>query len=153
MDVALAHRLRHSPSISRVSWLRSLARGGKRAISRFIGDESGNTLAETLVALTLFSGVLIPLLTSIGSLIMDDRADRIHEALNLAQMELTLPEVQEAREGDAVRTARWLRVERRVTVHGTLAEIDVLVIDIRKGGRPVVHLAKTVVAQNKVRTR
>ena len=149
MDVILTQRLRQSPLESRIPWWRRLADAGRRAARRIIRDESGHTLAETLVALTLFTAVLIPLLTSIGSLIMDGRAERIHEALNLAQMELALPELEE---GETIRTVHGLTIERRVMVRGRLAEIDVLVIDTRKGGRPVVHLAKTVVAQNASRT-
>lgn len=108
-----------------------------------VRDESGHTLAETLVALVLFTAVLIPLLTAIGSLTIDDRAERTQEALRIAQAELAASGSPGASEGDTQRTEHGLQVLRRITRHGQLVETEVIVTDTRKGGRTIVHLART----------
>jgi hypothetical protein len=108
-------------------------------------DESGHTLAETLVALTLFTAVLIPLLTAIGSLTVDDRAGRTQEALRLAQAELPSFDAPGSNDGDTWHTEHGLQVLRRITKRGELIEAEVIVTDTRKGGRTLVHLAQTSV--------
>ncbi|CAG0994032.1 hypothetical protein ANRL2_03427 [Anaerolineae bacterium] len=110
-----------------------------------VQDESGHTLAETLVALTLFTAVLIPLLTAIGSLTIDDKAERTQEALRIAQAELASSGAPGASEGDTQHTEHGLQVFRRITRHGELIETEVIVADTRKGGRTIVHLARTSV--------
>jgi hypothetical protein len=111
-------------------------------------DSSGQTLAETLVAMSLFVGVLVPLLAAIGNLLFDDRAERLQEALHLAQTEMTLAEVLVGTANGHVEDAHGLTVERQVTRQGSLAQIDVKVYDSRKANRIVVHLTKTVSAQS-----
>ena len=108
-------------------------------------DESGHTLAETLVALTLFSAVLIPLLTAIGSLTTDDRAERIQEALRCARAEMISADARAMGEGDTQRTERGLQILRRITRHGVLVEVEVVVTDVKKGNRKLAHLARTFV--------
>ncbi len=108
-----------------------------------VHDESGHTLAETIVALTLFTAVLIPLLTAIGSLAIDDRAERTQEALRIAQAEIASSGGPGASEGDTQRTEHGLQVLRRITRYGELIETEVIVTDTRKGGRTIVHLART----------
>ncbi len=120
-------------------------RKASRKARTAVHDESGHTLAETLVALTLFTAVLIPLLTAIGNLTTDDRAERTQEALRLAQAELASSGSPGASEGDTQRTEHGLQVLRRITRHGELIEVEVIVTDTRKGGRTLVHFARTSV--------
>jgi hypothetical protein len=107
-------------------------------------DPSGHTLAETLVAMSLFVGVLIPLLAAIGNLIFDYRTERLQEALHLAQSEIALAEASQDFLGERTQTIHGLTIERRVAVQGTLAQIDVQVRDTKKANRLVLHLSKTV---------
>lgn len=126
----------------------AILRTFRKAIGKaksIVHDESGHTLAETLVALVLFTAVLIPLLTAIGSLTIDDRAERIQEGLRIAQAELASSGAQGANEGDTQRTEHGLQVLRRIMRHGELIETEVIVTDTRKGGRTIVHLARTSV--------
>jgi hypothetical protein len=111
-------------------------------------DPSGQTLVETLVAMSLFVGVLVPLLAAIGNLLFDDRAERLQEALHLAQTEMAVAEAQAGNPNGRAEDAHGLTVERQVTLQGSLAQIDVKVHDSRKANRIVVHLTKTVSAQS-----
>lgn len=124
--------------------LRTLRNVGSKA-RKAVRDESGHTLVETLVALTLFTAVLIPLLTAIGSLTIDDRAERIEEALRLAQAELAASGVPGTGEGDTDHMEHGLHVLRRITKHGELIEAEVIVTDAKKGGRRLAHLARSFV--------
>jgi competence protein ComGF len=118
------------------------------AIGRFLSDTSGHTLAETLVAMTLFVGVLIPLLAAIGNLIFDDRAERLQEALHFAQSEIAQAEASQQFSGEHTQTIHGLTIERRVAAKGDLEQIDITVRDTKKGNRLVLHLTKTVILKN-----
>jgi hypothetical protein len=122
--------------------------GGKRLVSHFFSEVSGHTLAETLVAMTLFVGVLIPLLAAIGNLIFDDRAERLQEALHLAQSEIALAEASQDLSGEHAQTIHGLTIERRAAAKGHLEQIDITVRDTKKGNRLVLHLTKTVILKN-----
>jgi hypothetical protein len=114
------------------------------ALWRRWSDSSGQTLAETLVAMSLFVGVLVPLLAAIGNLLFDDRAERLQEALHLAQTEMALAEGVATSQNEPAEEIHGLAVERQVSRQGSLAQIDVKVHDTRKANKLVIHLAKTV---------
>jgi hypothetical protein len=122
--------------------------GERRWPTRILSDSEGQTLAETLVAMSLFVGVLVPLLAAIGNLLFDDRAERLQEALHLAQTEMALAEGVATSQNEPAEEVHGLAVERQVTRQGSLAQIDVKVYDSRKANRIVVHLTKTVSAQS-----
>jgi hypothetical protein len=112
--------------------------------NRILSDSAGQTLAETLVAMSLFVGVLVPLLAAIGNLLFDDRPERLQEALHLAETEMALAEGFAANQNGPAEDVHGLAVERLVTRQGSLAQIDVKVHDTRKANKLVVHLTKTV---------
>lgn len=126
---------------------------GRRWPNRILFDSAGQTLAETLVAMSLFVGVLVPLLAAIGNLLFDDRAERLQEALHIAQAEMALAETQASNTTGRREEVHGLAVERQVTRHGALAEIDVMVHDTRKANRLVLHLAKTVPVDSPKKSR
>jgi hypothetical protein len=112
---------------------------------RGILETQGYTLAETLVALSLFVGVLIPLLSAIGSLLYDDRAERLQEALHIAQLELAQSEVSRT-QSDNVNIRHGLKLERRMSTEGHFVKIDVCVYDMRKKNARILYMSKTVPA-------
>jgi hypothetical protein len=123
-------------------------KGGPTGRIRHFLDSSGHTLAETLVAMSLFVGVLIPLLAAIGNLMFDDRAERLQEALHLAQSEISLAEGSKENLAERTEAGHGLSLERHVSSQGTLAQIDVIVRDTKKANRIVVHLSKTILVKS-----
>lgn len=127
------------------SRVRSTAVSRTRSI---VVDASGHTLVETLVAMSLFVGALIPLLAAIGNLLFDDRTGRLQEALLLAQAEIVLVETSKEPPAERTETAGSLTVKRHLSWQGSLLQIDVVIRDERKGGRTVLHLSKSIVAES-----
>ena len=56
---------------------------------RIISDESGYTLLETVVALALFTSVLIPIGVTIGNFFLDGSVDKLRLALRECESEIT----------------------------------------------------------------
>ncbi len=109
-------------------------------------EEAGYTLVETLVAMALFLSVLIPLGVAIGTLLLDKEGERIHEALLLAEREMT------SAVGDKGLASAEFNAGGGFVVHREIArltndarEIRISVAQTRKPGKVLVKLSKTVV--------
>jgi hypothetical protein len=109
-----------------------------------LSDPAGSTLAETLVAMSLFVSVLIPLLAAIGNLVFDNRTERLQESLHLAQSEIAVAEASGATVEDHAQSVHGLAVERRVAIQGGLAHVHIMVRDTRKRNRLLLELSKTI---------
>ena len=51
-------------------------------------NESGFTLVETVVSMSLFLAVIIPLIVSVGNFMMDNKSDTLRRATVLAESEM-----------------------------------------------------------------
>lgn len=115
---------------------------------REINEEAGYTLIETLVAMALFLGVILPTLGVVGGFLFDRTQDRMAEALLLAQSELygfseeTLGEVE-------LPVGRGFIVSRVLEREGVLLEVTVSVRDSLSPGRALVTLNKSILAYPK----
>ena len=55
---------------------------------QFYINENGFTLVETVVSMSLFLAVFIPLLVSVGNIMMDNKSDILRHATVLAESEM-----------------------------------------------------------------
>jgi hypothetical protein len=106
---------------------------------------AGYTLLETLVAMSLFLSVLLPLGVSIGNLLFDHRAERIHQALEIAEAEMAAAVVDSILSERVVDIEPGLRLQRRVHRNELTVEIEVEVVDRGKSERKLVFLSRTIV--------
>lgn len=106
--------------------------------------ESGYTLLETVVALSLFMGVLIPVIGMASNLLLDGRVEQKQTALRVA---LTgLAEAQLNQDGISVYTAEnGLEVRREVTRNGSLVHVRVTVLDKRSRQKEILKLHRSLV--------
>ncbi|HAL57048.1 MAG TPA: hypothetical protein DCP63_11395 [Bacteroidetes bacterium] len=99
--------------------------------------QGGYTLVETLVSLVLFLGVLIPLITVLGSFVIDGSTERLRAALRAGQTEMNTVEASRAFTPSTHLVDDHLLVER--SVFRTAATIDVR-IAVSWKGRPATTL-------------
>lgn len=106
---------------------------------------SGYTLVETVVALALFLGVLIPLMGAIGVLTLDRKSDELSAALRLGHSEIA--EVLAAK--DFTDSRRSLEngfiIDRKVGRNGPLVEVRVEIMSKHHPGKVVLHLVRRTV--------
>src|SRR2546425_12713084 len=90
-------------------------------------EEHGFTLLETVVALAIFTAVLLPLCVSVGNLVLDNSAKQRSEALHLAQSELAKV-IAERDFADKISNAeREMIIHRHVERTGRLIDVTVSV--------------------------
>ncbi len=59
------------------------------ALRKRDGNEKGYTLLETLVAMAIFTSVMIPLVGTIGNFLLDRRSEKMQNALQRAETEIS----------------------------------------------------------------
>lgn len=101
-------------------------------------SESGYTLVESLVAMTIFVGVLIPLASGVGNVLLQSDTSHQRMALHLAQSELTnashppaLGETEQVKDGykivtSSMRAGRVNQITVRVSKIGSMKWLAVL---------------------------
>jgi type II secretory pathway pseudopilin PulG len=109
-------------------------------------SNDGYTLLETLVAMTLFLSVLIPMLTTIGSFMFSGSVDKLNVALREAETEIA--EVYDQRDfHDVDRTlANGLELVRTVAKSEIMVTVRVRVTS-SKSAKPILILEKTFITQ------
>jgi prepilin-type N-terminal cleavage/methylation domain-containing protein len=107
---------------------------------RIVNEESGYTLVETLVAMVIFSSVLIPVGFGVATYLLDTKAEHLREALLLAEEAMSARDYQTA--GEAVYGRYTVKTE--LVPFGTLIEYRVIVTYIRKPSRPLIVLSKII---------
>lgn len=109
-------------------------------------SEEGYTLVETLIAMSIFVGVLIPLTASISNLLLWNDSGELRQALHVAESEvhrvLADPSIQSGRAG----TQKFL-MERKVERGGGLRKIIVSVALANEPDKAIVTLEKLTVSQ------
>jgi hypothetical protein len=109
-------------------------------------EEAGYTLVETLVAMALFLSVLIPLGAAIGTLLLDKEGEKIHEALLLAEREMTAAAHDKELASAEFDAGGGFVVHREIArLTNDAREIRISVAQTRKPGKVLVKLSKTVV--------
>jgi prepilin-type N-terminal cleavage/methylation domain-containing protein len=106
----------------------------------FIGDESGYTLVETLVAMVIFLSVLIPVGFGITTYLFDRKAEDLRGALLLAEEKMSVGNYEES--GETVRGKYIIKCE--IALVGPLMEYRVTVSRVGKPSPPLVVLSKMV---------
>jgi prepilin-type N-terminal cleavage/methylation domain-containing protein len=115
-----------------------------RDVSRHPANERGYTLLESVVAMAIFVGVMIPLIAAVGNFMLDGSASLMRSALHEAETEMT-GAVEGRAFTDARRTTeQGFIVERRVRRDGYLIEVNVLVASAKRPEKLIVRLHKTV---------
>ena len=104
-------------------------------------SDGGYTLVETLVAMSLFVGVLLPLVGIIATVSLDDKSAKIHQALSLAESEITMVSAGKDYSNRTKAAEGGFIIDRKVTTSRGLAEIDVTVTRKEK---QLLHLCKIV---------
>jgi prepilin-type N-terminal cleavage/methylation domain-containing protein len=94
---------------------------------KYIQDEKGYTLIETIVAMVLFLSVLIPLIATMGNVMLDHKAKLTSSALALAVTEMN--SIADSRDfTEAIKTMEGgLIVQRKVQMSVPLMEVEVSV--------------------------
>lgn len=107
-------------------------------------DEQGYTLVETVVAMGLFVGVLLPLSGSMGSLFLDRKTESMSRALQLAESEITEISIQRDFTSGARKEEEGFVVTRKITKGAFSFDVEVAVASSRKIDAPLVLLTKTI---------
>lgn len=105
-------------------------------------EESGYTLVETLVAMALFLGVLVPVGFGIAALLFDKKAEEMRTALFLAETRLS---VKDYRQSEEVVGGKFI-VKEEIDLTADLLEVKVSVFKTNDRTRSIITLRKTVPA-------
>ncbi len=114
---------------------------------KYLVDESGFTLLETVVATSLFVGVLIPLGAAVGTLMLSNRSDMLHQALRIAEGEMcsVVPQNEISGRGDTINGG--VVVQKDVRMDGNLVLVNVSVASVKNRDKCLVALQKTFLVQ------
>lgn len=113
-----------------------------------IRNDLGYTLMETVVAMGVFLGVLIPLGVLIGNLLLDRSSELTRRALLEAQSLMTTTIVTADFTDAVVESVAGLQLERVVRNAMETAEIRILVFKGSERRDTLVCLARTVVRES-----
>ena len=109
-------------------------------------SERGYTLLETLVAMSIFVGILLPTVSVLGNFMFDPYPDTYRAALAEGQSEMnrviTQHDYLDVPQGIAGR----LKVARRIARDGELLDILITVSTATKPSRELITLHKSVLA-------
>lgn len=110
-------------------------------------DEQGYTLVETVVAMSIFLGVVIPLVSALGDFMMDSKATLTRKALFIAESEMSKVESDHQFSNLDQKLEGGFILARRVYVQGRLADVRVSVSDPRRSDKEVVVLNKSILTE------
>ena len=108
-----------------------------------IRREEGYTLVETLVAMGLFVGVLIPVATFVGNLMIDRTSDRLNKSFHLATTEMNLV-AKEIAVSDRDRQQGGYSIRTRAVRTGNLVEVEVSVSAVESPEKNLILLTKSL---------
>ena len=108
-----------------------------------MSDDDGYTLLETVVAMALFVGVLIPLISILGNFMLDASADQLRLALLAAEAELCSQQAHQTFPAEGSKIEGGLIIHRSARKEGNLVEVSVSVASGRAPDRTVLLLTKT----------
>jgi prepilin-type N-terminal cleavage/methylation domain-containing protein len=105
-------------------------------------DSRGYTLIESLIAMSLFLAVVIPLGAAIGHLMLDQHSTHLNDAMQLAQSELSYVEAMQEFTDRVSESEHGLIVERKIIRHGVSVEVAVTVVAHNNQGKPLASLSR-----------
>lgn len=106
-------------------------------------SEDGYTLLETVVAMALFVGVLIPIALLIGDFTLDRKSHHLGPALRLAQTEITRIVADRDYTSATVSTGGY-SITRTTQKIGLIVRINVRVYLEEDSGIPLCALSKSI---------
>lgn len=106
-------------------------------------DESGYTLVETVIAMTLFVAVLLPITTSMGNLFIDRTPERMSEALQVAEKEMTEISLQKNYADGVGKIVDKFIISRTIKRNNIVVDVEVMVALTEKREKPIVILCKS----------
>jgi type II secretory pathway pseudopilin PulG len=106
-------------------------------------DQQGYTLLETVVAMALFVGVLIPVGAAIGNLTLDNGAQKLRCALHLGEAEVSAFEPARAQNGTYESRQEEFLVKKTVSMSGSLVDLSVSIAAIQTPNKRLLMLHKT----------
>jgi Tfp pilus assembly protein PilV len=115
----------------------------KKFRQAFDGNESGYSLVETLVAMSLFLCVLLPLVTILGNFMMDNSAERTMEVLHIAHSEMTTTIISGDYTDKSSMQSRYI-VNRIVVFQSGIATIRIAVCRNDSTRRELMNLQRKV---------
>ncbi|MBI1806233.1 MAG: type II secretion system protein [Ignavibacteria bacterium] len=111
-------------------------------VYKHIQREEGYTLLETLVAMALFVGVLIPVGASVGNLMIERTSDQINSAFHVAIKEMSRIAVDRDFVNNDTEVEGFI-VHRKVDRNKNLIEVQVAVASLKKPNTTIVLLTKS----------
>jgi hypothetical protein len=111
---------------------------------RRIRNEEGYTLVESLVAMALFVGVLIPLLGIMGNLMFDRRNVDSYRALHVAESEMNRIVSTHDFSVASSTIENGFSIDRHIEQRDQLVQIRVSVASAKKPEQQLVQLNRTV---------
>ncbi len=116
---------------------------------RLVKDEKGYTLIESLVAMMLFGGVLIPLLGMMSNLMFDKRSLDTYKAFLVAESEMNRIVTEEDYGASGVRYTGGFRTETSIEIHDQMVRVKVSVTPVLRSETKLIELNKTVLLRSK----
>jgi len=110
-------------------------------------SDRGYTLMETVVALGIFLGVLIPVGVCIGNLMIDRKPELTRRALLEAESLMNTTVLDRDSTSTVVTSGSDLQLERKILVGGETMEVRVLVFAGTDRRDTLVYLTRTVVSE------
>lgn len=108
-----------------------------------IRDESGYTLIESIVAMVLLVGVLIPLGIMVGKLMLSNDSDTLYHALRVAQSEICLPIPRDETPGKREFSMEGFSVVKTVDMNGDIVSVKIAVASLKHPDKCLVALQKS----------
>jgi type II secretory pathway pseudopilin PulG len=111
--------------------------------------ERGYTLIETVVAMALFLGVLIPLVTTVENVMFDRKTALFQKALSVAQTEMSMVVASKNYIESTRNTEDGLVVARSIQKRNPLIEIEVTVRTASEQSKELVVLKRIILKYEK----
>ena len=106
-------------------------------------NESGYTLVESIVAMTLLVGVLMPVGVTVGSLTLSDDSNSLFHALRVAQSEICSPLAHAETPVRKNYVADGFPVTKTIDMRWDLVTVTVAVMSPRKPDKNLLILQKS----------
>ncbi|MFZ1979099.1 MAG: hypothetical protein WAV76_14185 [Bacteroidota bacterium] len=110
---------------------------------QFYINENGFTLVETVVSMSLFLAVFIPLLVSVGNIMMDNKSDILRHATVLAESEMNQAALMQDFEEKEKITENFI-IERKIETAARIVRVHITVAVLKEPQKIIVGLDKSI---------
>lgn len=108
-------------------------------------EETGTTLIETVVALSILLGVLIPLGVIVGNLMVEETAADIRQAVHCATSEIARTEASGDFRDTVYDAGSRTAVEKKVNRVKRIAHVAISVTSPKHAGKPILALQRSFI--------